>query len=191
MTSARDLVADPRNWSCIIQIEVKAQVRKAQGTGASRRLRRAGKTPGILYGGDAPAVAIEVDHNELFQHLRKEAFHASILSLNLDGKKERVVLRAFNMHPFRREVQHVDFQRVHADEQIQMKVPLRFLNQEDSPAVKLSNALVTHVLTEIEVRCLPADLPEFIEVDLGNLELTSSIHTNDLVLPPGVELAPH
>src|SRR5690606_23378495 len=169
LTTARDLVADPRNWSCIMQIEVKAQVRKAQGTGASRRLRRAGKTPGILYGGDEPSVAIELDHNELFQHLRKEAFHASILSLNVEGKKQPVLLRTYTMHPFRREVQHIDFQRVAADQKVRMEVPLHFMNQENNDAVKLGGAKITHVLTELEVRCLPSALPEYIEVDLTHI----------------------
>lgn len=172
-----------------MQIEVNAQTRVQQGTGASRRLRRAGKTPGILYGGNGPAVAIELDHNELFRHLRKEAFHSSILVLNLDGKKERVLLRTYNMHPFRREVQHVDFQRVAADQQIQFKVPLHFLNQENNDAVKLGGAKITHVLTELEIKCLPDALPEYIEVDLMNIPVNGTVHAQDIKLPQGVELA--
>ncbi|HLU76923.1 MAG TPA: 50S ribosomal protein L25/general stress protein Ctc [Burkholderiales bacterium] len=170
-------------------MEVKAQVRKAQGTGASRRLRRAGKTPGILYGGDEPAVAIELDHNELFQHLRKEAFHASILSLNVEGKKQPVLLRTYTMHPFRREVQHIDFQRVAADQKVRMEVPLHFMNQENNDAVKLGGAKITHVLTELEVRCLPSALPEYIEVDLTHIPVNGTIHAQDIKLPEGVELA--
>lgn len=172
-----------------MQLEINAQPRVLQGTGASRRLRRAGKTPGIVYGGNEPAVAIELDHNELFQQMRKEAFHASILVLNLEGKKQRVLLRTFNMHPFRREVQHIDFQRVSADQKIQMKVPLHFINQEVSAAVKVGGAKITHVLTEIGVKCLPDALPEFIDVDLSGIEVGHSTHVQDLKLPAGVELA--
>lgn len=172
-----------------MQIEINAQAREQQGTGASRRLRRAGKTPGIVYGGNEPAVAIQLDHNELFQQLRKEAVHSSILMLNLDGKQQRVLLRAFNMHPFRREVQHIDFQRISATEKIQMKVPLHFMNQESSEAVKLGGAKITHVLTEIEIKCLPDALPEYIEVDLGSIGVNASVHTHEIKLPAGVELA--
>jgi large subunit ribosomal protein L25 len=172
-----------------MQIEIKAQQRQVQGTGASRRLRKAGKTPGIVYGGKDPAVNIELDHNELFQALRKEAFHASILTLNLDGKTQQVLLRTFNMHPFRREVQHIDFQRVLADQKIHMKVPLHFINQEASTAVKLGGAKITHILNEIDIKCLPADLPEFIEVDLAAIEVGDPIHASELTMPKGVELA--
>ena len=171
-----------------MQIEIKAQQRQVQGTGASRRLRKAGKTPGIVYGGKDPAVNIELDHNELFQALRKEAFHASILTLNLDGKTQQVLLRTFNMHPFRREVQHIDFQRVLADQKIHMKVPLHFINQEASTAVKLGGAKITHILNEIDIKCLPADLPEFIEVDLAAIEVGDPIHASELTMPKGVEL---
>ncbi|HKO88530.1 MAG TPA: 50S ribosomal protein L25/general stress protein Ctc [Burkholderiales bacterium] len=170
-------------------MEIKAQQRQVQGTGASRRLRKAGKTPGIVYGGKDPAMNIEIDHNELFQALRKEAFHASVLSLNVDGKPQSVLLRNFNMHPFRREVQHIDFQRVLADQKIHMKVPLHFMNQEASTAVKLGGAKITHILNEIDIKCLPGDLPEYIEVDLANIEVGNPIHANELTLPKGVELA--
>jgi large subunit ribosomal protein L25 len=172
-----------------MQIEVNAQTRTLQGTGASRRLRRAGKTPGILYGGNQPAVAIELDHNELFQHLRKESFHSSILALNLDGNKQRVLLRAFNMHPFRKEVQHIDFQRISADEKIHMSVPVHFLNQDKSDAVKTGGAKITHILTEIEVKCLPDALPEFLEVDLSGIGVNASVHASEIKLPAGVELS--
>ncbi len=170
-------------------IEVVAQTRKQQGTGASRRLRRSGKVPGIVYGGKKAAVNIELEHNPLYHQLRNEKFHASILTLALDGTKEQVLLRAVNMHPFKSEVQHIDFQRVSADEKIHMKVPLHFVNAEKSPAVKEQGGLVTHVLSEMDIRCLPADLPEFIEVDLSQLSIGHSIHARDLVLPKGVEVA--
>ena len=174
-----------------MQIEVNAQKRTKQGTGASRRLRREGKTPGIVYGGKQPAVVIELEHNALYHQLRQEAFHASVLTLNLDGAKEQVLLRSVNMHPFRAEVQHIDFQRVLADVKIQMKVPLHFINAEQSPGVKLSGGLVSHVISELEIRCLPADLPEYIEVDLKDLALGNIVHVKDLQLPRGVEAILH
>jgi large subunit ribosomal protein L25 len=168
-------------------IEVVAKTRTAQGTGASRRLRNAGKIPGILYGGKNPAQPIEMDHNSVFHQLRNEKFHASILSLELDGKKEQVLLRTVNMHPFRPIVQHLDFQRVLPDQKIHMKVPLHFVNAEVSPAVKEQGAMVSHVLNELHIRCLPKDLPEYIEVDLSHITIGNSIHLKDLKLPPGVE----
>ena len=170
-------------------IEVVAQTRKLQGTGASRRLRHSGKVPGIVYGGKKPAVSIELDHNPLYHQLRNEKFHASILTLALDDKKEQVLLRAVNMHPFKTEVQHIDFQRVSADEKIHIKVPLHFVNAENSPAIKEQGGLITHVLNEIDIRCLPADLPEFIEVDLSQLAVGHSIHVRELRLLKGLELA--
>jgi large subunit ribosomal protein L25 len=170
-----------------MQIEVNAQSRTLQGTGASRRLRRDGKVPGIVYGGKDEPKVIELDHNELMLKLRKEAMHSSILTLNLDGQKLQVLLRAVNMHPWRQQVQHVDFQRVLADQKIHMKVPLHFVNAEIAVAVKLGGALVTHVLNEIDVSCLPADLPEFIEVDLKDIQVGQTVHLNDIPLPKGVE----
>jgi large subunit ribosomal protein L25 len=174
-----------------MQIEISASKRGAQGTGASRRLRRAGRVPGILYGGRDAPVNIELDHNELFQAARKEAFHASVITLALDGQKQQVLLRAMNMHPFRLEVQHVDFQRVLADQKIRMRVPLHFANQEHSPAVKASGAQVNHVMNDIEVTCLPADLPEFIEVDLAGLTVGHSVHVKDLKFPQRVDPVLH
>jgi large subunit ribosomal protein L25 len=171
-----------------MEISIKAQPRTLQGTGASRRLRRASRVPGILYGGSKAATAIELDHNEIFHKLKQEAFHASVLSMELADTKEQVLLRDVQMHPFRPIVLHVDFQRVAADQKIHMKVPLHFINVETSPAVKLSGGLVSHILNEVEISCLPADLPEYIEVDLLNLELGHSIHLSELKLPEGVEL---
>jgi len=172
-------------------IEISARKRAAQGTGASRRLRSAGKVPGILYGGDKDAVNIEVDHQALFLNLRNERFHASILTLDLEGAKEQVLLRALNMHPYKMQVQHVDFQRVSKDKKVQLKVPLHFMNAEKSPGVKEQGGLVSHVLNELNVSCLPADLPEFIEVDLGSLTVGHSMHVRDLKLPNGVEPVLH
>jgi large subunit ribosomal protein L25 len=173
-------------------MKVVAFERSVQGTGASRRLRNSGKTPGIIYGSKNPAVAIELDHNALFHALRKEAFHSSILDLEIDGTAQKVLLRDYQMHPFKPLVLHIDFQRVSATEKVHMRVPLHFINAENSNAVKLQGAVVSHITTEIEVSCLPADLPEFIEVDLGGIEVGGhGIHAKDLTLPKGVSLVLH
>ena len=173
-------------------MKVVAFERSVQGTGASRRLRNSGKTPGIIYGSKNPAVAIELDHNALFHALRKEAFLSSILDLEIDGKAQKVLLRDYQMHPFKPLVLHIDFQRVSATEKVHMRVPLHFINAENSNAVKLQGAVVSHITTEIEVSCLPADLPEFIEVDLGGIEVGGhGIHAKDLTLPKGVSLVLH
>jgi large subunit ribosomal protein L25 len=172
-------------------IEISARKRETQGTGAARRLRRMGRVPGIVYGGDKDAVNIELDHKDLYLNLRNERFHASILTLELAGAKEQVLLRAVNMHPFRPQVEHVDFQRVSKDKKIHMKVPLHFVNAESSPGVKDQGGVVSHVLNELDVTCFPDDLPEFIEVDLGNLAVGNSIHARDLSLPKGVDPVLH
>jgi large subunit ribosomal protein L25 len=171
-------------------IEVSATTRKAQGTGASRRLRKSGRVPGIVYGGKEPML-IDVDHNNLYHALRNEAFHATILALDLDGKKEQVLLRDFQMHPFRQQVLHIDFQRVQADKKIHMRVPLHFINADIAPGVKVGGGIVSHVLNELEVACLPADLPASIEVDLATLDLAHSIHVSDIKMPKGVEVTGH
>lgn len=171
-------------------IEIAATTRSAQGTGASRRLRKTNRVPGIVYG-TGEAAMIELDHNTLYYALRKEEFHASILSLDLDGKKQNVLLRDFQMHPFRQQVLHIDFQRVDAKKKIHMKVPLHFLNAEISPGVKTGGGIISHVLNDLEITCLPADLPKAIEVDLSNLDLGHSIHVSDVKLPKGVEVAGH
>jgi large subunit ribosomal protein L25 len=171
-------------------IEISATKRQAQGTGASRRLRKANRVPGIVYGA-GEATMIELDHNTLYFALRNEAFHASVLSLDLDGKKESVLLRDFQMHPFRQQVQHIDFQRVDAKKKIHMKVPLHFINAEIAPGVKLGGGIISHVLNELDITCLPADLPASITVDLASLDLGHSIHVSDIKLPKGVEMAHH
>ncbi len=171
-----------------MQIEIGASKRTLQGKGASRRLRGSGKVPGIIYGGDNPAQAIELDHNNLYHKLKLEAFHASILSLDLDGKKEQVLLRDLQMHPFRLQVLHIDFQRVDPNKKVHMKVPLHFINADISPGVKVSGGIVSHILAELDISCLPKDLPEFISVDLSNLASGSSLHLSDLSLPQGVEI---
>jgi large subunit ribosomal protein L25 len=170
-------------------IEINARKREAQGTGASRRLRRLGRVPGIVYGADKDAVRIDLDHKDLFLNLRNEKFHASILTLALDGEKQQVLLRAVNMHPFKGQVQHVDFQRVSKDKKIHMKVPLHFVNAEKSPGVKEQAGVVNHVMNELDIVCFPDDLPEYVEVDLGNLAVGHSLHVRELALPKGVELA--
>ncbi|HEX6690944.1 MAG TPA: 50S ribosomal protein L25/general stress protein Ctc [Burkholderiales bacterium] len=172
-------------------IEITARKREAQGTGASRRLRHMGLVPAILYGGDKDPVKLELDHQALILNLRNERFHASILTLDVGGAKEQVLLRSVNMHPFKLQVQHVDFQRVSKDKKIHMKVPLHFINAEKSPGVKEQAGVVSHVLNEIDITCFPADLPEFIQVDLGNLSVGNSVHARQLTLPNGVELALH
>jgi large subunit ribosomal protein L25 len=171
-------------------IEISATTRKAQGTGASRRLRKANLVPGIVYGA-GEATMIELDHNTLYYALRNEAFHASVLSLELDGKKQAVLLRDFHMHPFRQQVQHIDFQRVDAKKKIHMKVPLHFINADIAPGVKTSGGIISHVLNDLEIVCLAADLPAAIEVDLATLDLGHSIHVSDIKLPKGVEAAKH
>ncbi|HEX9390573.1 MAG TPA: 50S ribosomal protein L25/general stress protein Ctc [Usitatibacteraceae bacterium] len=170
-----------------MKITIKAETRKVQGTGASRRLRRADKVPGIVYGGGTDATVIELDHNDIYHKLRSEAFHASILDMELDGKKQQVLLRDVQMHAFRQIVMHVDFQRVAADRKIHMKVPLHFINADIAPGVKISSGMVSHVLNELDIACLPKDLPEFIEVDLKDLAAGHSIHISNLKLPAGVE----
>ena len=172
-------------------MKVVAFERSVQGTGASRRLRNSGKTPGIIYGSNDPAEAIELDHNGLFHALRKEAFHSSILDLEIDGKAQKVLLRDYQMHPFRPLVLHIDFQRVSATEKVHMRVPLHFTNADASAAVKLQGAVLSHITNDIEVSCLPADLPEFIEVDLSNIEVGHSLHAKDISLPKGVTLVLH
>lgn len=172
-------------------IEFKAEKRTLQGSGASRRLRRAGKVPGIIYGGTAAPTVIELDHNDLYHALQKEAFHASVLALNVDGAVESVVLRDAQWHGYKQQVLHVDFQRVDATHKIHVKVPLHFINAEIAPGVKLGGGLVNHIINELDVSCLPADLPEFIEVDLAALNAGDSIHVSQVKCPAGVEAVIH
>jgi large subunit ribosomal protein L25 len=171
-----------------MQIEINANKRTLQGKGASRRLRNSGKVPGIIYGGKDPAESIELDHNDLFHKLRLEAFHASILTMDVEGKKQHVLLRDTQMHPFKQIVLHVDFQRVDQNKKIHVKVPLHFINAESSPGVKTSGGNVSHVLTEVDVSCLPKDLPEFITVDLIALDAGNTLHLSDLIVPENVEI---
>ncbi|HWJ93506.1 MAG TPA: 50S ribosomal protein L25/general stress protein Ctc [Telluria sp.] len=167
-------------------MKVIAFPRKDQGSGASRRLRNAGQTPGIIYGGNAAPVMIALDHNALYHALKKEAFHSSILDMEIEGKVEKVLLRDFQTHAFKQLVLHADFQRVDQNQKIHVKVPLHFVNAEVSPAVKLGGAVISHVMNELDVTCLPGDLPEFVEVDLSTIEAGASIHLADIKLPKGV-----
>ncbi|MDR2129475.1 MAG: 50S ribosomal protein L25/general stress protein Ctc [Burkholderiaceae bacterium] len=165
--------------------------RSVQGTGASRRLRKAGKVPGIVYGGEAEPQRIELDHNALWHAVKKEAFHSTVLDMELAGKVSKVLLRDVQIHPFRQQVLHIDFQRVSAKTRITMNVPLHYAGEEESPAVKVDKCLVNRVLTDLEITCLPADLPESITVDLSKLEKGGTLHLSDVQLPKGVEVNLH
>ncbi len=174
-----------------MQLEFNANKRDGQGTGASRRLRRTGRVPGIIYGGSGKPQQIDIDHNELFQLLRKEAFYSSVLNANVEGAKEMCLLRDVQRHPYRPVILHVDFQRVDATHKIHQKVPLHFVNADIAPGVKLGGGMISHVMNDVNVKCLPADLPTFIEVDLKDLDAGHSIHVSQLVLPKGVEVVHH
>jgi large subunit ribosomal protein L25 len=161
--------------------------RTKQGTGASRRLRNSGRTPGIVYGGVGEPLVIELDHNALWHAIKKEAFHASILDMEINGKESKVLLRNVQMHPYKQLIVHIDFQRVDANTKLHMKVPMHFNGQEESSAFKVDHCLITHVLNEIDISCLPADLPEFIAVDLTGLKKGTSLFLSDIKLPNGVK----
>lgn len=163
-----------------------AATRATQGTSASRRLRREAKVPAILYGLNQPATLLELDHNEMYYNLQKEKFHSSILTMELDGVEQLVVLRAFQMHPYKNQVLHVDFQRIDPNANVTMRVPLHFFGGENSPAVKIDKALISHLVSTVEVSCLPKDLPEFIDVDLSGMTSQTTMRVADLKLPEGV-----
>lgn len=170
-------------------MKFKAFKRDVQGSSASRRLRRAGQVPAIVYGGNAEPVAITLDHNQIYHDLRKDVFHASILDMDLDGKVEKVLLRAVQWHAYKPQVLHVDFQRVRADQPITTRVPLNFINGDDSPAVKLHAQVISQLLVDLEITCLPANLPVSIDVDLANLDAGETITLSAIELPEGVEYA--
>ena len=170
-----------------MKIAVTAFPRAQQGSGASRRLRVSGRVPGIIYGAGESAQNVELDHNALLYQLKLEAFHASILDLTVDGQKQQVLLRDYQMHPWRQQVLHVDFQRVDKDRKIHMRVPLHFINAEICPGVKTGGGVVQHAMNDIDIQCLPDDLPGFIEVDLVNLQLNQTVHVNELAMPKSVE----
>lgn len=170
-------------------MKFKAFARNEQGSGASRRLRRAGKVPAILYGGGADAQAIALDHNQIFHDLNRDEFYASILKMELDGKNVNVLLRSVQWHPYKPEVLHVDFQRVRDDVEITTRVPLNFMNGENSPAVRLHDQVISQLLNDLEITCLPAHLPAAIDVDLSELEENGTVTLEDIELPEGVSYA--
>jgi len=167
-----------------------AYERTLQGTGASRRLRIAQKVPGIVYGAGTPAL-IELDHNALFFALKKEAFHSSLLDMELAGKTEQVLLRDYQMHPFKPTVLHVDFQRIDGRTKIRKSVPLHYINEENSPAVKTDGCVVNHVVNELNIQCLASQLPEFITVDLAEMIKGESLHVSDIKLDAGIKVVTH
>ncbi|MBK8321394.1 MAG: 50S ribosomal protein L25/general stress protein Ctc [Betaproteobacteria bacterium] len=170
-----------------MKIEIKAEPRSLQGTGASRRLRRESKVPGILYGAGKDAQPIQLDHKELYFKLKLEAFHASVLDLAIGAETAQVLLRDYQMHPWKDIILHADFQRVDANKKIHMRVPLHFVNAETSPGVKIAGGAVQHIVNDLDIACLPKDLPEFIEVDLKDLQAGHSLHVSGIKLPTGVE----
>lgn len=170
------------------QFNIAAETRRDAGKGASRRLRREGKVPGIMYGGGEPPVGVAFDANALHRGMAEEAFLSSILDVTLDGKPLKAIVRDYQAHPAKRAILHLDLQRVVATEKLRMTVPLHFINEALSKGVKLGGASVSHLMTEIEVSCLPADLPEYIEVDVSPMELNDILHVRDLKLPSGVEI---
>ena len=168
--------------------EIPATSRNDEGKGASRRLRRAGQLPAIVYGGHEPPKSIQLLHNTVLLASQHEWFYSAILDLDIEGKKQKVLVRDMQRHPFKAQILHVDFLRVSENEALRVRVPLHFLNQEKSPAGKTSGVVISHNLTDIEVSCLPKDLPEFIELDLGSLKVGDIVHLSDIALPKGVEV---
>ncbi len=168
--------------------KIEVQLRDDQGKGASRRLRHAGNVPAVVYGGDLPPRAIQMNHNTVYLLSQNEWFYSAILDLSLDGDVQPVLLRDLQRHPYKPQIMHLDFQRVKADEVIRVRVPLHFLNEDKSPAGKTSGVVISHALTEVEVACLPRNLPEYIEVDLADFKPGDSVHLSQLKLPAGVEI---
>jgi large subunit ribosomal protein L25 len=171
-----------------VDFNIIAESRSDEGKGASRRLRREDKVPGVIYGGGKDAVSISLDHNSMFHHLEHEAFYSHILSISVDGKAEKVVLKDLQRHPYKPTIMHADFMRVNAKEKIRMSVPLHFTGEEIAPGVKIGGGMISHNMTEVEISCLPGALPEYLEVDLSMLELDHSLHLSDVKLPKGVEI---
>ncbi|MGD8912229.1 MAG: 50S ribosomal protein L25/general stress protein Ctc [Candidatus Thiodiazotropha sp.] len=170
--------------------EINAQSRGDAGKGASRRLRRSGQVPGIVYGAHKEPTMISVPHNELVHSLESEGFYANLLDLKLDGKTEKVVLKDLQRHPAKPFILHVDFQRIQADEKIRLHVPIHFINESACPGVK-SGGQASHVMSDLEITCLPKDLPEFIEIDMSDLQMGITLHASEVKLPDGVELVTH
>ena len=164
-----------------------AEIRDVQGTGASRRLRHAGKIPAVLYGSGKDPVMVTLNHNSLYHNLEDESFHSSILTVEVEGKKEKAILRDVQMHAYKQLIMHVDLQRVSATEKIHMSVPLHYTGGDEAPGVKIENGIVSHLITELDIICLPDDLPEFLSVDVSELNIGDSIHLSEVTLPEGVE----
>ena len=173
-----------------MKIEIKANERMVKGTGASRRLRLSGITPGILYGNNKDAKSIEINAKNLSLQFRKEVFHSSILTLDLDGQKEAVILRDYQLDPVSSHLLHIDLQRINENQKLHVKVPFHFVNEETAPGVKLEGGIISHIMTEVDIACLPKDLPQFIEVDLAELGLGESIHLSQIKIAEGIELTP-
>jgi large subunit ribosomal protein L25 len=171
------------------KFELNAEVRDVKGKGASRRLRRDGKVPAVMYGAGKDSVMLALDHNALYHNVTNEAFYSSILNVNITGQgQEQAVLRDIQMHPYKPRIAHLDLQRVSATEKIHMKAPLHFINQDIAPGVKQQGGVIAHLMTEIDISCLPKDLPEFLTVDMANVELNQSVHLSDIKLPEGVTI---
>src|SRR3989338_6867323 len=170
------------------KFELTAEPRAAKGTGASRRLRHSGKVPAIIYGAGKQPITITLDHNLMTRHLANEKFHTSILNVTVGGETDQAILRDFHMHPYKPVVMHVDLQRISATEKIHMKVPIHFVGGDVAPGVKIDGGIVTHLMNEIDITCLPKDLPEFLTVDMSALHINESVHLKDIKLPEGVAI---
>ena len=171
-----------------VDFNITAETRSDMGKGASRRLRREDKVPAVIYGAGKDAASITIEHKSLFHHLEHEAFYSHILSLSVDGKKENVVLKDLQRHPFKPTILHADFLRVSAKEKLRMNVPIHFKGGDDAPGVRIDGGVITHNVSDVEIICLPKDLPEYLEVDLSELEFEHSLHLSDIKLPKGVEI---
>jgi len=171
------------------KFELNAEVRDVKGKGASRRLRRDGKVPAVMYGAGKDALSLTLDHNSLYNQIKNEAFYSSILTVKVGSDTEQAILRDIQMHPYKPRIAHMDLQRISATEKLHMKVPLHFINQDIAPGVKLQGGLVSHLMSEVDITCLPKDLPEFLTVDMGEVELNQSVHLSDLKLPEGVAIS--
>ncbi len=167
--------------------ELNAEPRDDVGKGASRRLRRSGRIPGVVYGTKKAAQSISLSHDEILHQLEREAFYSSILTININGESEKVVIKDLQRHPFKLDILHVDFQRIDEKQKITMRVPIHFLNEYQCVGVRTGGGIVSRIMTELEISCLPKDLPEYIEVDLIDIDVGESVHLSDITLPQGVE----
>lgn len=171
------------------KFELNAEPRDAKGTGASRRLRNAGKIPTIMYGAGKEPVMLSLDHNAIYRNSQNEAFYTSILTVNVNGQKEQAVLRDMHMHPVKARIDHIDLQRISATEKLHMRVPLHFVGTDVAPGVKLKGGIVSHLMNEVDVTCLPHQLPEHLTVDMSSMDLGDSVHLTDIPLPEGVTIS--